>query len=94
MQKVILFTPETSLGIALRAARQRRGLTLEGLALRLHCAARTLERIELGQTKTVSLALIAQIARELHSPLILRLAVRHIQSTFPTLPEPAQEEGR
>ncbi|MCY0864878.1 MAG: helix-turn-helix transcriptional regulator [Sulfobacillus sp.] len=93
MEKVILFSPDASLGSALRAARLRRGLTLEGLALRVHCAPRTIERLELGQTKTVNLSLISQISRELRSPLVLKLAIRQIQASFPPVsdPAPAQE---
>lgn len=90
-EKVILFTPGDQLACALRAARQRRGLTLEGLALRVHCAARTLERLELGQTKTVNLSFIAQLSRELRSPLVLKLAVRQIQASFPPVADPAAQ---
>jgi len=90
-EKVILFTPGARLACAVRAARRRRGWSLLELALRVHCDPRTINRIELGETKTVSLHFIAQLSRELRSPLVLRLAVQEIQASFPPLADPAAQ---
>jgi len=93
MERIILFTPEAALGSAMRAARLRRGLTLEGLAMRVHCAAKTLERVELGHVKTVNLRFVAQVAQEVQSPLVLRLAIRQIQAGFPPVADSTAQVG-
>lgn len=86
-ENVILFSPSNVLGGAIKDARIRRRATLEFVAMQCFTTPSTISRIEAGKFKTLDLNMITQLSRVLRSPKILRLAVTHIQSSFPELPD-------
>lgn len=90
-ENVILYRPESKLGMAIRAARLQRGWSLQKTAQQLFMDQRTLDRIELGLVQSVSMGTIQDLARMLKSPRILRLGIEHIQRVVPEL---SPEEGQ
>ena len=84
-ENILLLNPDAKLGMAIRVARLRQGWSLAQLAQRLYCDARTIHRIEIGETKTVAMSTVQELARVLRSPRILRLGIEHIQQVVPDL---------
>lgn len=84
--RVILYRPE-HIGHEVHLTRRRRGFSHEWLAQQCHCDARTIIRLEQGQTQHVDLEFIADIARVLHAPRLLRLG---IAETIASLPRPVE----
>lgn len=82
--RVILYRPE-HIGHEIHLTRRRRGYSEQWLAQQCHCDARTIIRLEQGQTQHVDLEFVALVARVLHAPRLLRLA---IAETVRALPRP------
>lgn len=87
LDNIILFSPGKALGGAIKDARLRRRSTLEYVAQQCYVTPSTISRIEAAKFKTLDLQMITRLSRVLRSPKILRMAITHIQSIFPELPD-------
>jgi len=80
--RVILYRP-AHIGHEIHLTRRRRGYSVQWLATQCHCDARTIIRLEHGQTQHVDLEFVAGIARVLHAPRLLRLAIAETVRALP-----------